>query len=292
MHEALWPGLEFPRVPGHEVAGTVEKVGADAAPWQAGDRVGVGWHGGHCFRCERCRRGDFVTCANQRITGITHDGGYAEYLVAPWEALARIPDGLSNEEAAPLLCAGITVFNGLRNSTARPGDLVAVQGIGGLGHLAVQMAAQMGFRTVALSHGPDKEGLAKELGAEHFIDTKAVNAAEALADLGEADVLVATAPHAQSIADAIPGLGVDGELLLVAAAGDPVPLPAIELLARRRRVQGWPSGTATDSEDTLRFCAANGVRPHVETAPLAEAEAAYQKMMNGDARFRMVLTTG
>lgn len=290
VKEGLWPGLELPRTPGHEVAGVIEALGPGVVGWKPGDRVGVGWHGGHCFQCDRCRRGDFITCERLQITGIHFDGGYAETLVAPAAALARLPDELSFAEAAPLLCAGVTVFNSLRNSGVRPGDTVAVQGIGGLGHLGVQVASKLGFRTVALSHGPDKAALAKQLGADHFIDSKAVDPARALLDLGGANLIIATAPEAKAIASVVGGLAVDGSILVVAAAMEPVPVNAIQLLGARRRLQGWPSGTAIDSEDTLRFCARTGVRPFVEKLPLARADEGYQRMMSGKARFRVVLT--
>jgi alcohol dehydrogenase/propanol-preferring alcohol dehydrogenase len=290
VKEGHWPGLALPRVPGHEVAGVVDAVGEGVVGWTKGDRAGVGWHGGHCFHCERCRRGDFITCAHERITGITHDGGYAEAMLVPAEALARLPDGLDFAEAAPLLCAGITVFNALRHSSARPGDTVAVQGIGGLGHLGVQVASKLGFRTIALSHGPDKAALARELGAHEFVDTSRGDPAAALQALGGANVLLATAPQPQAIASVVGGLTIEGELLIVAAPHEPMPLNVLALIGARRRVQGWPSGIAPDSEDTLRFCARAGVRPRIETFPLAKADEAYARMASGKARFRVVLT--
>lgn len=290
VKEGHWPGLAFPRAPGHEVTGVVDAVGPDVEGWKAGDRVGIGWHGGHCFRCDRCRRGDFITCARQQITGIHHDGGYGEHMLAPAEGLARLPDGLGFAEAAPLLCAGVTVFNALRNSSARPGDTVAVQGIGGLGHLGLQVASKLGFRTIAVSHGPDKEALARELGAHEYVDTRAGDPAKALQRLGGANLILATAPQASAIAAVVDGLATEGELLVVAAPHEPVPVNVLALLSRRRRVQGWPSGTAPDSEDTLRFCARAGVRPRIETFPLARAADAYARMVSGAARFRVVIT--
>jgi alcohol dehydrogenase/propanol-preferring alcohol dehydrogenase len=251
--------------------------------------VGVGWHGGHCFVCDPCRSGDFVTCRNEKITGITHDGGYADYVVVPHEAVAAIPDELSAMDAAPLLCAGITTFNALRHTGALAGDLVAVQGVGGLGHLGVQYAKQLGFRVAALSRGDDKRDLALELGADHYIDTDAENPAEALQQLGGARVILATAPSAKAIESVIGGLGRNGVLLIVAAASTPIAVPAMALIGGRTSVQGWPSGTAKDSEETLAFSALSGVRPMIETFPLEEAGKAYDRMLANDARFRVVL---
>jgi D-arabinose 1-dehydrogenase-like Zn-dependent alcohol dehydrogenase len=290
VKHAAFPGLTLPRVPGHEVAGVVDAVGLDAGPWKPGDRVGVGWHGGHCFRCEPCRRGDFVSCVNGSITGITRDGGYAAYMVAPHEALARIPAGLTAVEAAPLLCAGITTFNALRHSPAGAGDLVAIQGLGGLGHLGIQFANKLGFRVAALSRGSDKRALALELGAHEYIDTAAVNPAEALQALGGARVLLATAPDAGAVESGLGGLAAGGQLLLVAAFQEPIRVPAIVLISGRRSIQGWPSGTARDSEDTLEFAALTGVRPRVEVFPLARVNEAYERMIGNRARFRVVLT--
>jgi D-arabinose 1-dehydrogenase-like Zn-dependent alcohol dehydrogenase len=285
-----FPGLQLPRAPGHEVAGVVEKVGERVRGWSAGERAGVGWHGGHCFVCDSCRAGDFVTCREEKICGVSYDGGYAEHLVVPAEALAHIPKQLTDTEAAPLLCAGITTFNALRHSPAKPGDLVAVQGIGGLGHLAVQFASRMGFHTVALARGADKRALALELGAADYIDTNAGSPAAALAKLGGAKVILATAPSAQAIADVFDGLGVGGQLLLVAAVPEALSLPALPLILARRSIQGWPSGHAKDSEETLAFAAKTGIRPRVETFPLAKAEEAFARMESGKARFRVVLT--
>lgn len=287
--EALFPGLELPRVPGHEVAGRVDAVGEGVSRWNVGDRVGVGWHGGHCFHCDRCRRGDFINCANGGITGVTHDGGYATAMVAPWESLARIPDDLDAVAAGPLMCAGVTTFNALRNAPLRAGDLVAVQGIGGLGHLAIQFASRMGCRTVALSRGDDKKELAAELGAHDFIDTKNEDAAEALQKLGGARIILATAPHADAISSVFGGLAERGQLLLVAATGEALELPAMNFLSGKS-VAGWPSGSSIDSEDTLSFAAVHGVEARTETFPLDQADEAYAKMMEGDVRFRAVLT--
>ena len=283
-----YPGLTLPRVPGHEIAGRVDAVGANVTAWKAGDRVGVGWHGGHCFVCDPCRRGLFINCVNARVTGISFDGGYAEYAVVPSEAAARIPDGLDALEAGPLLCAGVTTYNALRNSGARPGDTVAVQGIGGLGHLAIQYAARMGFRTVALSHGSDKEALARELGAHEYVDTQQGDAATALARLGGADLVLATAPSSAAIASTLNGLKPRGKLLVVAAAFEPLQVSALSLLSGKT-IAGWPSGSAIDSEDTMRFSALTGVRPRIERFPLEEAEEAFAKVMSNRVRFRAVL---
>jgi D-arabinose 1-dehydrogenase-like Zn-dependent alcohol dehydrogenase len=284
-----FPGLTLPRIPGHEIAGHVDALGEDVHAFAKGDRVGVGWHGGHCFWCEACRRGQFINCAKEKITGISHDGGYAEYAVVPAESLARIPEGLSAVDAGPLLCAGITTFNSLRNAGARPGDTVAVQGIGGLGHLAIQFAAKMGFRTVALSSGADKEALAHELGAHVYVDTKKTSAAEALNKIGGADLVLATAPHSDAIASTIGGLKSRGKLLIVAASFEPLAVPVLSLLSGKT-IAGWPSGSAADSEDTLRFSALSGVRPRTEVFKLEQAEEAFAKVMENRVRFRAVLT--
>lgn len=284
-----FPGLTLPRVPGHEIAGRVDAVGPGVTAFSAGDRVGVGWHGGHCHTCEACRRGLFINCAKGKITGVTHDGGYAEYAVVPAESAARIPDELSAIDAGPLLCAGITTYNALRNSGARPGDTVAVQGIGGLGHLAIQYAAKMGFRTVALSRGADKEALARELGAHVYVDTAKLPAAEGLNAIGGADLVLATAPHADAIAATFGGLKARGKLLIVAASFEPLVIPTIALLSGKS-IAGWPSGSAIDSEDTLRFSALTGVRPRTEVFKLDQAEEAFAKMMENRVRFRAVLT--
>jgi alcohol dehydrogenase/propanol-preferring alcohol dehydrogenase len=288
VKEGQFPGIEYPRVPGHEVVGTVDAVGDGVDQWDEGQRVGVGWHGGHCFECEACRNGDFVNCENGQVTGIHFDGGYAEYLVAPQEAVAQMPEALDAQEAAPLLCAGITTYNALRNSGAEGGALVAVQGIGGLGHLAVQYAQKMGFEVAALSHSPDKEDL-RELGADHFIFSKDTDPAEALQDLGGARIILATAPVSEAITAVTGGLGRNGTLLIVAATGEPVEISPMALIQGRQSVAGWPSGDAQDSEDTLRFSARTGATPMIETYPLAEAGAAYDRMIENEARFRVVL---
>jgi D-arabinose 1-dehydrogenase-like Zn-dependent alcohol dehydrogenase len=290
VKEGLWPGLSYPRVPGHEIAGRIDAVGADVTDWKPGQRVGVGWHGGHCFICEFCRRGDFVLCRNEKITGIHFDGGYSEYVVAPAEAVAAMPDDLAAAEAAPLMCAGITVFNSLRNAGARSGDLVAVQGIGGLGHLGIQYAHQMGFRTAAIGRGSDKEPLARKLGANIYVDTAAGNAAEALQKLGGARVILATAPDSKSMSALVDGLAPDGKLMIIGASPEPLTVSPLQLISGRKSIQGWPSGTAKDSEETLAYSALNGVRPMIERYPLEKAAEAYEQMMSGRARFRVVLT--
>jgi D-arabinose 1-dehydrogenase-like Zn-dependent alcohol dehydrogenase len=283
-----YPGIVLPRIPGHEIAGRVDQVGANVTAWKVGDRVGVGWHGGHCFQCDACRRGLFINCVNAKVTGISHDGGYAEYAVVPAESVARIPEGMSAVDAGPLLCAGVTTYNSLRNSGARAGQTVAVLGIGGLGHLAVQYAAKMGFRTIAISRGADKAALAKELGAHDYVDTAAAPAAETLTKLGGADLVLATAPSSDAIADAMGGLKPRGKLLIVAAPFTPMPIHAMGLLSGKT-IAGWPSGSAIDSEDTMAFSALTGVRPRVEIFKLANAEAAFAHMMENKARFRAVL---
>ncbi len=284
-----FPGIEYPRVPGHEVVGIVDAVGNSVSQWKKGQRVGVGWHGGHCFECEPCRRGKFINCENAKIAGISYDGGYAEYMTAPQEAVAAIPEELKSEEAAPLLCAGITVYNAMRNSKIRPGDVVAVQGIGGLGHLAVQYANKMGMRTVAISTSDDKKKLAKDLGAHHFIATNDQDAVEELQKLSGAKLIVATAPHADAISSVIDGLGIDGELICIGATGDPVKVSPMQLLMARKSVSGWPSGTAIESEDTLNFSALTNTKPMIETFKFDDVEKAFTKMMNNEARFRVVL---
>ncbi|PYK68279.1 MAG: alcohol dehydrogenase [Verrucomicrobia bacterium] len=290
VKEGLWPGLQYPRVPGHEVAGRIDALGANVTNWRKDQRVGVGWHGGHDFVCEQCRRGDFAMCVNRKVTGIDFDGGYAEYMIAPAEALAAIPDELPPEEAGPFMCAGVTVYNALRNSGARPGDVVAVQGIGGLGHLGVQYARQMGFETVALGRGKDKEPLAKKLGAHRYIDSDAVNTVAELQKLGGARVILATAPSAKAISSVVEGLGVNGNLLVPAAPTDPLTVGVLPLIMGRRSVSGWYSGTARDSQDTLEFSAFNGVHPMIEKYPLSRVTEAYERMHSGKVRFRVVLT--
>lgn len=290
VKEGQWPGLKYPRIPGHEIAGRIDALGAGVTEWKMGQRVGVGWHGGHCFKCEPCRRGDFILCRNEKITGISHDGGYAEYMVSPAEAVAAMPEELPAAEAAPLLCAGITVFNALRNAGARAGDLVAVQGVGGLGHLAIQYAHRMGLVTAALNRGTDKQPLAAKLGATHYVDVAAASPAEALQKLGGARLILATAPDAKSISALTGGLAPNGKLLIVGAAFEPLSISALDLIIARRTVAGWPSGTAMDSEDTLRFSAWSGIRPMIEKFPLAQAAQGYERMASGKVRFRAVLT--
>jgi D-arabinose 1-dehydrogenase-like Zn-dependent alcohol dehydrogenase len=292
VKEGLWPGLQYPRVPGHEVAGRIDAVGSDVIQWKPGQRVGVGWHGGHCFICDACRRGDFNLCVAEKITGISFDGGYQEYMVAPAEAVAAIPEDLPADEAAPLLCAGITVYNSLRNAGARSGELVAVQGIGGLGHLGIQYARQMGFRTVAIGRGQDKEALARKLGAHHYIDTSAGDPAAALQKMGGARVVLATAPDSKSASALTDGLAKNGKLLIVGAGLDSLTITPLQLIMARRDVQGWPSGSAIDSEDTMQFSALTGVRPMIERFPLEKAAEAFDQMMSGRVRFRAVITMG
>ena len=291
--EGLWPGIAYPRVPGHEVAGVIDAVGAGVAAWTVGQRVGIGWHGGQCGTCDSCRRGDFITCQSApRVPGVTYDGGYGDYVVAPAEALALIPDGLSAVEAAPLMCAGVTTFNALRNSGARGGDLVAVLGVGGLGHLAVQFAAEMGFETVAIARGEDKGPLARKLGARHYIDSEAQDPAKELTKLGGAKVILATVTNGKAMSAALGGLGVNGKMVIVGAAMEPIEVSALLLISGRRAIQGWPSGTARDSQDALAFSLLTGVRAMTELCPLERAAEGYDRMMSGKARFRVVLTTG
>jgi D-arabinose 1-dehydrogenase-like Zn-dependent alcohol dehydrogenase len=290
--EGIWPGLQYPRVPGHEIAGRVDAVGTDVANWKAGQRVGVGWHGGHCFTCDPCRRGDFILCRFEKITSISFDGGYADYMIAPAAALAAIPDGLSAIDAAPLMCAGVTTFNALRHSGARPGDRVAVLGIGGLGHLGLQFAAKMGFETVAIARGADKETLIRKLGAQHYINNETTDAAAALARMGGAKVILATATSGKAMSAVLGGLAVGGKLVIVGVPDTPLEVPAAPLIMARRSIVGWPSGTSMDSQDTLAFSALTGVRPMTEIFPLARAAEGYEHMLSGKARFRVVLTTG
>jgi D-arabinose 1-dehydrogenase-like Zn-dependent alcohol dehydrogenase len=287
-----WPGIQYPRVPGHEIAGILDAVAPDVSHFKVGQRIGLGWHGGHCNYCNPCRRGDFVLCENSPISGISFDGGYSDYVVAPANALALIPDDLSDVDAAPLLCAGITTFNSLRNSGARPGDTVAILGIGGLGHLAVQYAAKSGYRTVAVARGQDKGPLARQLGAHVYIDTTTQDPAKELQKLGGAKVILSTITSAKALEWTIDGLAPTGKLIVVGAPDGPLAVNPFPLLLGRRTVAGWPSGTGMDSEDTLNFSALTGVRPMVESYPLEKAEDAYDRMMSGKARFRVVLTTG
>lgn len=281
----------YPRVPGHEVAGTVESLGEGVTQWAPGQRVGVGWFGGACFECDSCRRGDFVSCQVGKVTGLTTDGGYAEYLVAPADALAAIPDELSFEEAAPLLCAGVTTFNAIRSSGVRPGDRIAVLGLGGLGHLGVQFAAKLGFETIAIARGAEKADFARELGADHYIDSTSMDVAEELKALGGADLVIATVTDADSMSSTIPGLAARARLVVLGVPHQPLAVGAADLVMGSRTVAGHASGTAKDSEDTLRFAARTGVRPMIETYPLEKAADGYERMMSGKARFRVVLTT-
>ena len=290
--EGHWPGISYPRVPGHEIAGVIDALGSDVPHWKPGQRVGVGWLGSYCGYCEPCRRGAFVTCANQLVTGITMDGGYQEYVVVPFEGLAVIPDELTPVEAGPLMCAGITTFNALRNAGARAGDTVAILGIGGLGHLGVQFASRMGFRTIAIARGKDKEPLALQLGAEQYIDSQAGDVSEELQRLGGAKIVLATATSAEAMAATIGGLSLDGRLVVLGADFKPMEIVTARLIGRRTGVYGWPSGSSIDSEDTMRFSARTGVRPMTETFPLERAAEAYDRMMSNKARFRVVITTG
>ncbi len=290
--EGLFPGIQYPRVPGHEIAGVIDAIGEDAANWKVGQRVGIGWHGGHCKVCNSCRRGDFMTCSYLQIPGITYDGGYADYVIVPIEALALVPENLSPVEVGPLMCAGITTFNALRNSGAIAGDTVAILGIGGLGHLAVQFAVKMGFRTVAIARGKDKQSLAQKLGAHLYIDSTSQKVAEELQKLGGAKVILSTVTSSKAVDDAVEGLSANGKLLIVGAAGDPLSISAVSLILRRLTIAGWPCGTSINSEDTMSFSALTGVRSMNETFPLEKAAEAYERMMSGKARFRVVLTTG
>jgi D-arabinose 1-dehydrogenase-like Zn-dependent alcohol dehydrogenase len=287
--EGLWPGIQYPRIPGHEVVGIVDEVGSGVSEWKKGQRVGVGWHGGHDGTCPECRRGDFIHCRNEKISGISYDGGYQQYMVAPTEALAAVPDSLTEVEAAPLLCAGVTTYNALRNSGARPGDLVAVLGVGGLGHLGIQFANKFGYKTIAIGRGPENATLAKKLGAHAYIDSKATNAAKALQEMGGAKVIVATAPSSKAMSELIDGLGANGKLMVIGAAFDPIEVTPVQLITGSRTIQGWASGTAADSEDTLRFAELSGVRPMIEVYPLEKAAEAYARMLSGKAEFRVVL---
>jgi D-arabinose 1-dehydrogenase-like Zn-dependent alcohol dehydrogenase len=287
--EGQWPGIEFPRAPGHEIAGVVDAVGPDVPLFKTGQRVGLGWHGGHCNYCPPCRRGDFILCENQPISGINYDGGYADYVIAPANALAFMPDNITDAEAAPLLCAGITTFNALRNSGARTGDTVAILGIGGLGHLAIQYAAKAGYRTIAVARGQDKGPLAKQLGAHIYIDTTSQDPAKELQKIGGANIILSTVTSAKALEWVIDGLAPAGKFILVGAPDGPVVINPFPLLLGRRTVAGWPSGTGMDSEDTLKFSVLTGVKPMIETYPLEKAEEAYARMMSGKARFRVVL---
>ena len=284
-----FPGIQYPRVPGHEVVGVIDAVGTGVPDWKAGMRMGVGWHGGHCGHCTSCRRGEFITCKQGQIPGISYNGGYAQFMIVPFEALASNPDELTSEDAAPLLCAGITTFNALRHGGTRTGDLVAILGIGGLGHLVMQFAAKMGFKTVAIARGADKGALAKKLGAQEYIDSTVQSAAEELTRLGGAKLILATVTDAKSMSSAVAGLAIDGKLLVVGASGEAIEVSPFLLIGGRRSIAGWPSGTASDSEDTLKFSVLSSVRPMIEVFPLAKAAEAYQRTMSGKARFRVVI---
>jgi D-arabinose 1-dehydrogenase-like Zn-dependent alcohol dehydrogenase len=288
--EGAWPGIQYPRVPGHEVAGIIDELGAGISEWKEGQRAGVGWHGGHDGTCLQCRRGDFGNCRNLKIAGISYDGGYQQYMLAPVEALTAISESLSDVEAAPLLCAGITTYNALRHSSAMPGDLVAVLGIGGLGHLGIQFANRFGYKVAAIGRGSESAALAKKLGASVYIDNSTTNAAEALQKLGGAQVILATAPSSKAMSEVIDGLGPNGKLMVIGASMDPIAVTPVQLISGSRGIQGWASGTPTDAEDTLNFSVLTGVRPMIETYPLEKAAEAYARMMSGDAQFRVVLT--
>jgi len=288
--EGQWPGIQYPRVPGHEVVGFIDELGDGVSEWKKGQRTGVGWHGGHDGTCLQCRRGDFGNCRNMKVPGISYDGGYEEYMVAPVEALTSIPESLGDVEAAPLLCAGITTYNALRHSGALPGDLVAVLGIGGLGHLGIQFANKFGYKVAAIGRGSENAALAKKLGASVYIDSKAANAAGELQKLGGAQVILATAPSSKAMSELIDGLGPNGKLVVIGATFDPLEVTPVQLIIGSRSIQGWAAGTPADAEDTLRFAELTGVRPMIETYPLAKAAEAYARMMSGNAQFRVVLT--
>ena len=288
--EGQWPGIQYPRVPGHEVAGIIDELGPGVSAWKKGQRAGVGWHGGHDGTCLSCRRGDFRNCQNLQIPGISYDGGYQEYMLAPVEALVAIPDTLSDVDAAPLLCAGITTFNALRHSGALPGDLVAVQGIGGLGHLGIQFANKFGYKVAAIGRGGENAALAKKLGASVYIDSDTANAAEELLKMGGAQVILATAPSSKAMSELFDGLGPNGKLMVIGVTFDPLEVTPVQLITGSRSIQGWAAGTPTDSEDTLRCAELTGVRPMIETYPLEKAAEAYARMMSGHATFRVVLT--
>jgi D-arabinose 1-dehydrogenase-like Zn-dependent alcohol dehydrogenase len=290
--EGQFPGISYPRVPGHEVAGIIDAVGSDVPVFKVGDRVGLGWHGGHCNYCEPCRRGDFIVCQNGQIAGISYDGGYADYVVAPANALAFMPEGLTPTEAGPLMCAGVTTYNALRNSGARTGDTVAIVGIGGLGHLAVQFAAKSGYRTVAIARGQDKAPLAQQLGAHVYIDTTTQDPAAELQKLGGATVILSTVTNAAAVEAVVGGLKEGGKLIIVGVPEKPLSINAVMLVLKDQSIAGWPSGTGMDSEDTLNFSALTGIRPQIEVYPLEKAAEAYDRMMSGKARFRVVVTTG
>jgi D-arabinose 1-dehydrogenase-like Zn-dependent alcohol dehydrogenase len=288
--EGLWPGIQYPRVPGHEVVGIIDELGELVSEWKTGRRVGVGWHGGQDGTCLSCRRGDFRNCRNLKTPGISYDGGYQQYMVAPVEALATIPESLAAAEAAPLLCAGLTTFNSLRHSGALPGDLVAVQGVGGLGHLGIQYAKKFGYRVAAIGRDSENAALAMKLGASVYIDSNAASPAEELQKLGGAQAILATAPSSKAMSKLVDGLAPNGKLIVIGATFDPIEVTPIQLISGSRAIQGWSTGTPADSEDTLRFSELTGVRPMIETYPLEKVGEAYARMMSGNARFRVVLT--
>jgi D-arabinose 1-dehydrogenase-like Zn-dependent alcohol dehydrogenase len=289
--EGLYPGIKFPRVPGHEVAGVIDALGENVKEWKVGQRVGIGWHAGHCFHCSSCRKGDFGTCqSGSQVSGISFDGGYAEYMVAPREALALIPDEINFIDAAPLMCAGVTTFNSLRNSGARAGDVVAILGVGGLGHLAVQFAVKMGFKTIAIARGKDKEALSKKLGAWMYIDSLEKKPGEELKKIGGAKIILSTITSGKAVSQVISGLDVNGKLIVVGVSPEPIEVSTLALIGPRNSIAGWPSGTSIDSQDTMNFCGMTNIRPMNEVFPLEKANEAYDRMMSGKARFRVVLS--
>jgi D-arabinose 1-dehydrogenase-like Zn-dependent alcohol dehydrogenase len=288
--EGLWPGIQYPRVPGHEVAGVIDAIGGGVATWRKGQRVGIGWHGGQDNSCPSCRSGDFRNCQNLRVPGISYDGGYAQYMIAPTEALVAMPEGLTDIEAAPLLCAGLTTYNALRHSGAMPGDLVAVLGVGGLGHLGIQFASKFGYKVAAIGRGAENAAIARKLGAHFYIDSEATPAAKALQELGGAKVVLATAPSSKAMSELIDGLGINGRLVVIGVSSEPIGVTPLQLIVGTRTLEGWVAGTPADSEATLKFSELTGVRPMIETYPLEKASAAYARMMSGAALFRVVLT--
>jgi D-arabinose 1-dehydrogenase-like Zn-dependent alcohol dehydrogenase len=288
--EGLWPGIRYPRVPGHEVAGVIDAIGSGVSTWQKGQRAGVGWHGGQDNTCPSCRSGDFRNCRNLKVSGISYDGGYAQYMIAPTEALVAVPEGLTDIEAAPLLCAGLTTYNALRHGGAMPGDLVAVLGVGGLGHLGIQYASKFGYRVAAIGRGSENAAIARKLGANSYIDSEATPAAKALQELGGAQLILATAPSSKAMSELIDGLGINGRLVVIGVSNDPIQVTPLQLIVGTRTLEGWVAGTPADSEATLKFSELTGVRPMIETYPLEKAAAAYARMMSGAARFRVVLT--
>ena len=288
--DGSWAGIAYPRVPGHEVVGVVDAVGAGVSEWKKGQRIGIGWHGGHDFTCPQCRRGDFINCRNEKVTGISYDGGYQEYMLAPHEALVAIPEGLSDVDAAPLLCAGVTTYNSLRHSGALPGDLVAIQGIGGLGHLGIQFANKFGYKVAAIDRGSEKAALAKKLGASLYIDSESANAAQELANLGGAQVILALAPSSKAMSELVEGLSPNGKMIVIGVTSDPLAVAPVQLVTGKKGLQGWAAGTPADEEDTLHFCGLSGVRAMIETYPLERAADAYARMISGKAQFRVVLT--